>query len=67
MTVARTVLHGNCDGLAAAWGELGAWVDGQGRRSANDFWEVYSKGPESSSDPADWRTQLNRPLLEGAA
>ncbi|WP_298932303.1 GyrI-like domain-containing protein [uncultured Ramlibacter sp.] len=67
MTVARTVLHGNYDGLAGAWGEFGAWVDGQGRQCAADFWEVYSKGPESSSNPADWRTQLNRPLLDRAA
>lgn len=62
-TVARTVYHGDFGGLAAAWGELDAWVAAAGHKPRADLWECYLAGPEVSADPADWRTQLNRPLL----
>jgi effector-binding domain-containing protein len=62
-TVARTVLHGGYEGLADAWGRLESWIAAQGHRSAPDLWERYVVGPETSADPADWRTELNRPLL----
>lgn len=29
---------------------------------AADLWEVDVAGPESSPDPATWRTELNQPL-----
>ena len=61
--VARTVYHGGYEGLAAAWGELNAWIEGQELTMAPDLWEVYLAGPESGSDPAAWRTELNRPVL----
>jgi effector-binding domain-containing protein len=61
--VARTVYHGPYEGLYGAWTEFNEWVKEQGLKTAPDLWEVYESGPESSSDPADWRTQLNRPLL----
>jgi effector-binding domain-containing protein len=61
--VARTVLHGNYDGVGAGWGEFLGWVAGQGLAPAPDLWEVYVKGPESDPDPASWRTELNQPLL----
>jgi hypothetical protein len=28
------------------------------------LWECYLSGPESSTDPAAWSTELNRPLLD---
>lgn len=62
-TVARTVYRGPYEGLAAAWGEFTAWIAAQGHTSAPDLWERYVAGPESSADPADWRTELNRPLI----
>jgi effector-binding domain-containing protein len=62
-TVARTVFHGNYDGLGAAWGEFGNWIAAEGHTPAPDLWEVYTTGPETSPDPADWRTELNRPLI----
>lgn len=62
MKVARTVFHGNYEGLPAAWGEFMAWIAANGHKSAPDLWECYTTGPESSPDPANWRTQLNRPL-----
>lgn len=61
--VARTILHGNYDGLGAGWGEFLGWVEAQGYQAAPDLWEVYVKGPESDPDPASWRTELNKPLL----
>lgn len=60
--VARTVYHGPYEGLGAAWGEFGAWIGAEGHTPAPDMWECYIAGPESSPDPANWRTQLNRPL-----
>ena len=62
-TVARTVYRGPYEGLPGAWGEFMAWIDGQGHTPALDLWECYVAGPESSPDPAAWRTELNRPLI----
>ncbi|HWI64726.1 MAG TPA: GyrI-like domain-containing protein [Symbiobacteriaceae bacterium] len=63
-TVARTVYHGPFEGLAGAWGEFDAWIRANGHTTAPDLWEVYLVGPESSSDPADWRTELIHALEE---
>jgi len=62
LTVARAVYHGPYEGLVAAWGELAAWIASHGHEPAADLWEFYVAGPESSPDPATWRTQLNQPL-----
>ena len=62
--VARTVYHGDYEGLEKAWGELSAWVKAEGHKPAPDLWEVYTSGPEASSDPSAWRTELNQPLLD---
>jgi effector-binding domain-containing protein len=61
-TVARTVYHGPYEGLGGAWGELDAWIAANGHTPGQDLWECYVVGPEASPDPANWRTQLNRPL-----
>ena len=60
--VARTVYHGSYDGLGSAWREFDQWIQAQGLRPAEDLWECYTLGPESSPDPARWRTEFNRPL-----
>jgi effector-binding domain-containing protein len=62
--VARTVFHGNYEGLPGAWAEFEAWIAAREHKTAPDLWEVYMVGPESSSDPDDWRTELNRPLRD---
>jgi len=62
-TVARATLRGSYDGLPAAWGELERWIERQGRRVRGDFWERYVAGPESSTDPTQWKTELNRALI----
>lgn len=62
-TVARTVYHGPYEGLGSAWGELDAWIAANGYTGGTDLWECYVVGPEANPDPANWRTELNRPLI----
>jgi len=61
-TVARTVYHGDYEGLGAAWAEFDAWISAEGHTTSPNLWERYVAGPESNPDPATWRTELNRPL-----
>lgn len=61
-TVARSVYHGDYEGLASAWAQLDAWIAARGHAPGSDLWECYVVGPESSPDPAGFCTQLNRPL-----
>jgi effector-binding domain-containing protein len=63
-TVARTVFHGDYEGLGAAWSEFDAWIAGKGYTPRPDLWECYVVGPESGPDPSGWRTELNRPLVD---
>lgn len=60
--VAQTVYHGGYEGLGAGWGEFEKWITAEGLATAPGFWERYLAGPESSPDPAGWRTELVRPL-----
>lgn len=62
--VAQTTYHGPYEGLSQAWGEFEKWIAANGHASAPNLWEVYAAGPESSSDPSTWRTELNRPLID---
>jgi effector-binding domain-containing protein len=62
-TVARTIYHGDYEGLGAAWGKFMDWIAAEGHEPAEDLWECYVAGPESSPDPAAWHTELNRPLI----
>lgn len=62
-TVICSTYSGGYEGLGNAWGELKSWIAQQpGLQTAPDLWECYTTGPESSSNPADWRTELNQPL-----
>lgn len=64
MKVARTVHHGDYEGLCEAWEKFDAWMEAQGLRPAEDTWQIYSVGPETSQQPSDWRTELLRPLRQ---
>ncbi len=55
--------QGAYEGLGGAWGKLGDWISAGGYKPSPELWEVYTQGPESGDDPAQWRTELNRPLL----
>lgn len=61
--VARTVCHGAYEGLPDAWGEFMRWIETHGHAPAADLWEWYIVGPHLSPNPADWRTELSRPLI----
>lgn len=62
LKVARTTMNGNYENLPAAWGQFQEWVDAQGVSQAPDIWETYAVGPETSENPDDWRTTMERPL-----
>ena len=62
VTVARTHHRGGYDGLPVAWAYFEAWLRASGYRPREDLWEVYVWGSLNSAKPAEWVTQLNRPL-----
>jgi effector-binding domain-containing protein len=69
MRVARTVYHGDYDageyeGLAGAWPKFLEWIRQQELSTTEDLWERYLAGPETSGNPAEWRTELNKPLVD---
>ncbi|MBZ0207967.1 MAG: SRPBCC domain-containing protein [Flavobacteriales bacterium] len=57
--VARSVYQGPYEKLASAWGELQAWVKGQGVSDSGRFWECYLNNPAEVKDPKEYRTELN--------
>ena len=63
MKVARTVYQGPYEGLHTAWGEFNAWIAASGHTPGPDLWECYLAGPESSPDPASFRTEFTRQLI----
>src|SRR6266481_7965771 len=56
--VARAVYSGPYEGLPSAWGEFVKWMRVNGHEQGENLWEVYLAGPQSSADPANWRTEL---------
>jgi len=64
VTVARCICRGGYEGLAAAWGDFFARIKAEGFRAEGSLWECYTSGPETSSDPTRWATELNLPLKE---
>lgn len=61
--VVRANYTGSYEGLYGAWGSLNDWIRGEGLTMAPNLWEVYLAGPETTPDPAGWRTELNRPII----
>ncbi len=62
MRVARTIYVGPYERLGAAWGEFESWIAAQGQTGSADLYERYLVGPETTSDSASFRTELNHPL-----
>jgi effector-binding domain-containing protein len=61
--VIRTTYHGPYEGLADGWMGFMDMVKESGEKAQDSFWESYVAGPESSPDPKNWKTELNRPLV----
>jgi uncharacterized protein YndB with AHSA1/START domain/effector-binding domain-containing protein len=61
--VARTIYCGAYERLGEAWGEFKAWIAANGHSSGADLYESYPVGPESTSNPADWCTELTQRLV----
>lgn len=61
---ARTSYYGPYEGLPEAWGEFMAWIRAQGLKPAEDLYECYATGPQTSADSSTWRTDFIRPLME---
>lgn len=59
----RTVDHGPYEGPGEAWGEFLDWIGASGHKVADDLYECSVPGPESGSDPAKWRTELAKQIL----
>jgi effector-binding domain-containing protein len=62
--VVRTIYSGPMEGLGSAWGELQSWIGEKGLMIKPMIWERYLVGPDSTNDPAAWRTELNWPLAD---
>ena len=60
--VARTIYTGPYEGLHGAWSAFGDWMQANGHEPAGCLWELYAIGPQTTDDPAGWRTELTRPL-----
>lgn len=54
--IARTMYHGDYDGLGAVLGKFEAWIVANGHKTGPDFWQCYVAGPESNPDPSTWHT-----------
>lgn len=63
--VARTTYTGPYEGLHEAWNQFQTWMQVNGHDPAGSLWELYAVGPQSTDDPAGWRTELTRPLAGG--
>lgn len=62
--VAQTVHHGGYEGLGSAWARFREEIAAAGHTAAEGLYECYLVGPEASAEPAAWRTQLMKPLIE---
>jgi effector-binding domain-containing protein len=60
--VVQAIYSGGYEGLGGGWGELHEWIAARELKTRDDLWERYLVGPETGSDTAEWRTELNRPL-----
>ena len=61
--IARTVYTGPYEGLGEAWEEFIGQLEAAGHQLEPHLWECYLTGPESTPDSANFRTELNHPIL----
>jgi uncharacterized protein YndB with AHSA1/START domain/effector-binding domain-containing protein len=65
--VVRAVYQGPYEQLSEGWKEFDSWMAEHGHAPAPDLYECYTVGPDSSPDPASWRTELSRPIAMSRA
>lgn len=61
--VARTVYHGGYEGLPEAWNSFQSWMKSKELKQDEGLWELYFVGPQSTTNEAEYQTELNRPLI----
>jgi effector-binding domain-containing protein len=59
---AVTVHEGAYDAMATTYAALMAWFEEEDLTPGPVMWEEYLVGPDSSADPAQWRTQIVWPV-----
>jgi effector-binding domain-containing protein len=64
MKVVRTIYRGPYEGVGTAWGEFINWIAANGHSTTDELWESYVAGPDTISDPADFRTELTKRLIK---
>ncbi len=62
-TVARTAHVGPYEALPAAYGALAHWVEEHGMAAAGPIRERYLEGPGGTTDPAEFRTEIDLPVV----
>ncbi|MBU4194236.1 MAG: MerR family transcriptional regulator [Actinobacteria bacterium] len=62
--VASTLHMGPFEQIGDTYRELMLWISEQGYRPSKPCREIYLVGPEQSDDPADYRTEVQCPIVE---
>lgn len=62
--VASTLHMGSYEQIGDAYQELMPWISDQGYRPASPCREVYLVGPDTSENPAEYRTEIICPIVE---
>jgi effector-binding domain-containing protein len=64
--IACAVYRGPYEHLGDGWTELMSWIETNKHIPAEDQWECYVVGPDSTTDAAAWQTGLNCPVIDSA-
>ena len=60
--VARTIYTGPYEGLHDAWGQLNTWTDSQSLKRAEELWEHYVVGPQTTTNPTEIQDRAQSPI-----
>ena len=61
--IAHVVHTGPYEELFKAWTAFEIWIEAARLTTASTIFERYLRGPESGAPPAEWETELVRPLV----
>jgi effector-binding domain-containing protein len=62
LRIAHVVHTGPYEQLFKAWTAFEIWIEAARLTTASTLFERYVRGPESGAPPAEWETELIRPL-----